>query len=153
MHLEMNWHGQDGELLPVALWCPGPGYRMISSGLTGGGIGPREWVLNAQVPAGYSRMDPAAHVAELAIGLGLEGNGVGLLTAARSSRRARTKSCSVSTEPTPGYGDTSRAASWTTTQRQRCLPGPRGLSRETSPRSHAGPPALKALPASSMAAG
>ena len=83
MNLEMHWHRQDEVLLPVALWCPGPGYRMISSGLTGGGIGPREWVLNAQVPAGYSRMDPAVHLAELAADLGLEGEGVGLLTAAR----------------------------------------------------------------------
>jgi adenosylcobinamide amidohydrolase len=55
---------------------------MISSGVAGGGIGPREWVLNAQVAASYSRMDPAAHVAELAGGLGLGGEGVGLLTAA-----------------------------------------------------------------------
>ena len=85
MHVEMRWHRQDEVLLPVALWCPGPGYRMISSGVAGGGIGLREWVLNAQVPAGYSRMDPAVHVAELAAGLGLEGNGVGLLTAARVS--------------------------------------------------------------------
>ena len=68
--------------LPVALWCPGPGYRMISSGVAGGGIGPREWVLNAQVPASYSRTDPAVHLAELAAGLGLAGEGVGLLTAA-----------------------------------------------------------------------
>ena len=50
---------------------------------TGGGIGPREWVLNAQVPAGYGRMDPAVHIAELAAGVGLEGEGVGLLTAAK----------------------------------------------------------------------
>jgi adenosylcobinamide amidohydrolase len=85
MHVEMRWHRQDEALLPVALWCPGPGYRMISSGVTGGGIGPREWVLNAQVPAGYSRMDPAVHIAELAAGLGLTGEGVGLLTAARVS--------------------------------------------------------------------
>jgi adenosylcobinamide amidohydrolase len=83
MHVETRWHRQDEMLLPMALWCPGPGYRMISSGLTGGGIGPREWVLNAQVPAGYSRMDPAVHIAELAAGLGLKGEGVGLLTAAR----------------------------------------------------------------------
>ncbi len=83
MYVEMRWHRQDGMLLPIALWCPGPGYRMISSGLTGGGIGPREWVLNAQVPAGYNRMDPAVHIAELAVGLGLKGEGVGLLTAAR----------------------------------------------------------------------
>jgi adenosylcobinamide amidohydrolase len=82
MHVEMRWHRQDGVRLPVALWCPGPGWRMISSGVAGGGIGLREWVLNAQVPASYSRTDPAAHVAELAAGLGLAGDGVGLLTAA-----------------------------------------------------------------------
>jgi adenosylcobinamide amidohydrolase len=82
MRLQMRWHGQDGVRLPVALWCPGPGYRMISSGVVGGGIGAREWVLNAQVPASYSRMDPAVHLAELAAGLGLVGDGVGLLTAA-----------------------------------------------------------------------
>src|ERR1035438_10466790 len=64
MHVEMRWHSQDGERLPVALWCPGPGYRMISSGVAGGGIGPREWVLNAQVqehlPPGL-RPDRADH--------------------------------------------------------------------------------------------
>ncbi len=83
MRLEMRWPGQDGTRLPVALWRPGPGYRMISSGVAGGGIGPREWVLNAQVPTDYRRTDPAVHVAELAAGLGLAGPGVGLLTAAR----------------------------------------------------------------------
>src|ERR1035438_3907947 len=83
MHVEMRWHREDGVRLPVALWCPGPGYRMISSGVAGGGIGPREGGLNAQVPAGDARMDPAVHVAELAAGLGLAGEGVGLLTAAR----------------------------------------------------------------------
>jgi adenosylcobinamide amidohydrolase len=82
MHVEMHWHRQDEVRLPVAVWCPGPGWRMISSGVAGGGIGAREWVLNAQVPASYSRMDPAVHVAELAAGLGLGGAGVGLLTAA-----------------------------------------------------------------------
>jgi adenosylcobinamide amidohydrolase len=40
-------------------------------------------VLNAQVPASYARMDPAVHVAELATGLGLAGDGVGLLAAAK----------------------------------------------------------------------
>ena len=82
MQVEVRWHRQDEVRLPVAVWCPGPGYRMISSGVAGGGIGPREWVLNAQVAASYTRMDPAVHVAELAAGLGLGGAGVGLLTAA-----------------------------------------------------------------------
>src|ERR1700693_4958468 len=83
MQLEMRWHRQDEVRLPVALCCPGPGYRMISSGVAGGGIGSREWVLNAQVPAGYARLDPAVHIAELAVGFGLKGEGVGLLTAGR----------------------------------------------------------------------
>jgi adenosylcobinamide amidohydrolase len=83
MHLELNWRAEDGVRLPMALWHPGPGYRMISTGVLGGGLGPREWVLNAQVPAGYARTDPAVHLRELARGLGLSGPGVGLLTAAQ----------------------------------------------------------------------
>jgi adenosylcobinamide amidohydrolase len=102
MHVEMRWHRQDEVLLPVALWCPGPGYRMISSGVAGGGIGPREWVLNAQVPASYSRLDPAVHIAELAAGLGLPGAGVGLLTAARVTDAVRREDDGVRVAATVG---------------------------------------------------
>jgi adenosylcobinamide amidohydrolase len=56
---------------------------MMSSGVLGGGLGAREWVLNAQVPGWYDRTDPQAHLTELAAGLGLGGPGVGLLTAAQ----------------------------------------------------------------------
>jgi adenosylcobinamide amidohydrolase len=56
---------------------------MISSGVLGGGIGPREWVLNAQVPGQYARTDPARHLMELAGRLGLTGPGTGMLTAAQ----------------------------------------------------------------------
>ena len=83
MRLELNWRAEDGLRLPMALWRPGPGYRMISTAVLGGGLGPREWVLNAQVPAAYARTDPAEHLRELARGLGLTGPGIGLLTAAR----------------------------------------------------------------------
>ena len=61
---------------------PWPGLADDFQRRSGCGIGPREWVLNAQVAASYSRMDPAAHIAELAGGLGLGGEGVRLLTAA-----------------------------------------------------------------------
>jgi len=67
----------------MVAWRPGPGWTMISSAVLGGGLGPREWVLNAQVPGHYSRIDPAVHLAEIAAGLGLSGPGVGLLTAAQ----------------------------------------------------------------------
>jgi adenosylcobinamide amidohydrolase len=83
MRLDLSWRDEDGLRLPMALWRPGPGYRMISSGILGGGLGPREWVLNAQVASGYTRTDPAAHLRELASGLGLSGPGIGLLTAAQ----------------------------------------------------------------------
>jgi hypothetical protein len=48
MRLDLSWRDEDGLRLPMALWHPGPGYRMISSGILGGGLGPREWVLNAR---------------------------------------------------------------------------------------------------------
>lgn len=83
MRLEIHWRTDDGERLPAALWEAGPGYRMISSGVTGGGLGPRDWVLNAQVPGAYSRTDPAAHLSEIAGDLELAGSGVGMLTAAQ----------------------------------------------------------------------
>ena len=89
MRLEPHWRDEDGLRLPMLLWRPGPGYRMISSAILGGGIGPRDWVLNAQVRAAYHRMDPAAHLGELAATLDLPsgapggGGGVGMLTAAQ----------------------------------------------------------------------
>jgi adenosylcobinamide amidohydrolase len=83
MRLELHWRSEDGVRLPMALWRPGPGYQMIASSIVGGGLGPREWVLNAQVAGGYDRVDPVAHLADLAAGLGLSGPGVGLLTAAQ----------------------------------------------------------------------
>ena len=84
MRLQLHWRAEeDGPRLPMALWRPEPGHRMISTGVLGGGLGPREWVLNAQVPAAYARTDPAEHLRELARGLGLTGPGIGLLTAAQ----------------------------------------------------------------------
>ncbi len=79
----MHWRDEDGTRLPAACWRPGPGYLMISSGVLGGGIGLRGWVLNAQVAAGYARTDPARHLTELAGRFGLTGPGVGMLTAAQ----------------------------------------------------------------------
>lgn len=68
---------------PVLLWRFDEPTRCLSTAVLGGGVGDRTWVLNAEVSADYSEPDPAAHMARLAAGLGLEGAGVGLLTAAR----------------------------------------------------------------------
>ncbi|MEU3346367.1 adenosylcobinamide amidohydrolase [Streptomyces sp. NPDC006700] len=73
---------EDGLRLPALLWQAGPGWRMVSNAVLGGGIGERHWVLNAQVAHGYRRTDPERHLAELAEAACLDGAGVGLMTAA-----------------------------------------------------------------------
>ncbi|TDD35473.1 adenosylcobinamide amidohydrolase [Nonomuraea terrae] len=83
--MKLTYRTEDGARLGTLLWEFGPGWRMISSAMLGGGIGPREWVLNAQVVAGYARMDPAEHLASLGPG----GDGVGMMTAASVDRCVR----------------------------------------------------------------
>ncbi|MFI0348858.1 adenosylcobinamide amidohydrolase [Actinomadura sp. 9N407] len=89
MRLETVWREEDGDRFCATVWRAGPGLRMISSAMAGGGIGPAGWVLNAQVASHYSRTDPAAHIGELAASYGLRGPGVGLLTAASVDRTMR----------------------------------------------------------------
>ncbi|KUH40037.1 MULTISPECIES: adenosylcobinamide amidohydrolase [Streptomyces] len=79
---------EEGERLHGLLWDAGPGWRMVSSAVLGGGLGERGWVLNAQVAHGYRRTDPDRHLAELAAGAGAPGAGVGLMTAADVSSYA-----------------------------------------------------------------
>lgn len=83
--MKLAYRVEDGVRLGSLLWEFGPGWRMISSALLGGGVGARTWVLNAQVVAGYSRMDPAEHLHALGPG----GHGVGMMTAASVERYAR----------------------------------------------------------------
>jgi len=64
----------------VLVWRPAEPVLAISSAVLGGGIGSCGWVVNASVPMSYARDDPAAHLGEIAAGLGLSGPGVGLLT-------------------------------------------------------------------------
>ncbi|AWK07638.1 adenosylcobinamide amidohydrolase [Streptomyces spongiicola] len=82
---------EGGERLPALLWAAGPGWRMISNAVLGGGIGERAWVLNAQVAHGYRRRDPDRHLARLAAGFGTVGPGVGLMTAADVSRNGQSR--------------------------------------------------------------
>ena len=72
---------EDGAELAMALWRFGSPLLALSSAPYGGGWGQRHWVLAAQVTGGYSRPDPAGHLAELARGLELDGPGIGMLTA------------------------------------------------------------------------
>ncbi|MEU0128090.1 adenosylcobinamide amidohydrolase [Streptomyces sp. NPDC006289] len=73
---------EDGVGLHHLVWRLGTGWRVCSSAVLGGGIGTRGWILNAQVPGGYPRLDPDRHLAEIAAAEGLTGPGAGLMTAA-----------------------------------------------------------------------
>ncbi|GAA2781467.1 adenosylcobinamide amidohydrolase [Saccharopolyspora taberi] len=66
---------------PVLAWRWDRPLLAISSAAHGGGIGERDWVVNATVVRDYSHPDPSAHVREIAAEIGLTGSGVGMLTA------------------------------------------------------------------------
>ncbi|MBA8826905.1 adenosylcobinamide amidohydrolase [Saccharopolyspora lacisalsi] len=89
---------------PVLVWrCDRP-WLAVSSAVHGGGIGPRNWVLNATVKSGYDRDDPAAHVAEMGAELDLTGPGVGLLTAVDVRHETTTVDSGVRSTVTTGVG-------------------------------------------------
>ncbi len=75
-------HAEGGEERPYLLWRLPPSWCSLSSAPLGGGLGERGWVLNAQVGLDYGRLDPDAHLGEIALAAGACGAGVGMLTAA-----------------------------------------------------------------------
>ena len=81
MNLEWHLRSDGGEELPAFARRPASPVRVASTSVLGGGIGRRSWFLNASVPAGYPGDDPATDLRALAAGVGLEGDGVGMLTA------------------------------------------------------------------------
>lgn len=76
----LTTRAEDGWDVPLLVWRAGGPLRAAGTGPLGGGVGVRNWVVNATVPMSYHRDDPAAHLAGLADDLGLTGPGVGLLT-------------------------------------------------------------------------
>lgn len=110
MSVRLVERDEDGRRLAALVWRAGPGWRMLSTAILGGGLGEREWVLNAQVPGGYARMDPVAHLREIAAPLGLSGAGVGLLTAADVRRWTSAEDGGVRVAATVGVGTPAWAA-------------------------------------------
>ncbi len=89
---------------PLLLWpLPTPS-RVISSGPLGGGVGLRNWVINATVEPDYGRTDPAVHLGELAEALGVRGDGVGLLTAVDVGDAVTVEHAGVTATATTGVG-------------------------------------------------
>ncbi|GIU83527.1 MAG: adenosylcobinamide amidohydrolase [Acidimicrobiales bacterium] len=96
--------------LPVLVWrFPSP-MLAVSSAPLGGGLGPRRWVVNAQVPPSYARRDPEHHLAKLGRSLGLPGNGVGMLTAADVRRLSTGEESGVVAVATCGLAHPTMAA-------------------------------------------
>jgi adenosylcobinamide hydrolase len=78
--------------------------RAVSSAPHGGGLGLRRWVVNAQVPQTYGRLDPDNHLRDLSVSLGLPGRGVGMLTAFDVRRCVSTEDAGVEVCATVGLG-------------------------------------------------
>ena len=97
--------------IPLLLWRFDRPMTVASTAPSGGGVGPRRWIINAQVPSDYSRRDPERHVGELASGEGLSGPGVGMLTAADIASVVRAEEAGVSVETTVGISHPVWAAS------------------------------------------
>ena len=95
---------EDGLDLHHLVWRLGPGHRVCGSSVLGGGIGPRGWILNAQVPGGYPRLDPDRHLAEIAAAEGLTGPGAGLMTAADITAYTTAEDTGVIATVTCGLG-------------------------------------------------
>lgn len=72
---------EDGTDLPFQVWAFDRPRLVASTASAGGGLGLRDWVLNATVHLDYARTDLNRHVDDLAEVAGLSGDGVGLLTA------------------------------------------------------------------------
>ncbi|MCO1613662.1 adenosylcobinamide amidohydrolase [Micromonospora sp. CPM1] len=95
---------ESGSDIPVLAWRAEAPLLAVGSAPLGGGIGVRGWVLNATVPMSYDRDDPAAHLAELAHGLDLDGPGVGLLTGVDVTEVVRRADGGVRVWATVGLG-------------------------------------------------
>jgi adenosylcobinamide hydrolase len=110
MHPSLTARVEQTRSLPVLLWQFAEPRLCISSGPLGGGIGARQWVLNATVPLDYSRTDPDRHLTEIGAGLKLVGTGCGLLTAVDVTRHHLADDSGVSAGATVGLSSPAWAA-------------------------------------------
>ncbi|WP_433791448.1 adenosylcobinamide amidohydrolase [Actinoplanes sp. CA-252034] len=102
---------EDGLDVPLLLWRFPEPLLAASSAVLGGGVGIREWLINASVAMSYARPDPEDHLAALAAGLGLTGPGIGLLTGVDVADAVHVRDGDVQVHATVGLGAPIRAAS------------------------------------------
>ncbi|MDI6101304.1 adenosylcobinamide amidohydrolase [Actinoplanes sp. NEAU-A12] len=102
---------EDGLDVPLLIWRFPEPLLAVSSAVLGGGAGPREWLVNASVSMSYARPDPDAHLAALAVDLGLTGPGVGMLTGVDVADVVAADDDGVRVHATVGLGAPIQAAS------------------------------------------
>lgn len=88
MRARLQTHSTADRMRPVLVWRSPRPFLCISSAPFGGGMALRSWIVNAQVPKEYDRVDLADHAHELKTELELHGDGVMLLTAASVEEHA-----------------------------------------------------------------
>jgi adenosylcobinamide hydrolase len=86
MRARLQTHSTTDRARPVLVWRSPRPFLCISSAPFGGGVALRSWVVNAEVPKAYDRVDLGQHAGELKAELDLDGDGVMLLTAASVDR-------------------------------------------------------------------
>lgn len=96
--------------VPVLVWRFAEPRLCISTGPLGGGIGARNWVVNATVPLDYDRKDPDRHLTEIGTAVGLDGAGCGLLTAVDVTRHHLAADSGVHAAATVGLSSPAWAA-------------------------------------------
>jgi adenosylcobinamide amidohydrolase len=96
--------------LPILVWRFDQAVLGLSSAFVGGGLGPRSWAINATVCSSYDRADPDVHLDELSAGLGLTGDGVGMLTAVDVTDHVTQVDGDVVADATVGLGHPTWAA-------------------------------------------
>ena len=110
MHPRLTARMEQTQPIPVLLWQFAEPRLCISSGPLGGGIGARDWVVNATVPLDYDRTDPDRHLTEIGSALKLVGTGCGLLTAVDVTRHHLAADSGVHAAATVGLSSPAWAA-------------------------------------------
>jgi len=111
MLAELTSRAEDGYELDVLVWRFLRPMFVASTALVGGGLGPRNWAMNAEVTNDYRRTDVEVHVAAVAHALDLHGVGVGMLTAASVCQHEHSIEEGVDVDATVGLSHPTWAAS------------------------------------------
>lgn len=111
MHPRLHLRREADAELPFLVWTFDRPRLVASTASVGGGLGRRDWLLNATVDWHYGRLDLHGHVGELAAAASLAGRGVGLLTAVDVRSQQHLELDGAWTSVTAGVTDTSRASS------------------------------------------